>query len=217
MSNWNLIENGAVAPVFPAGALHGESSVTRLLARVREGDREAFDRLIPLVYGELHRIAESYLRRERPGRTLQPTALIHEAYLRLAHYGHADYENRSHFLGVAARVMRQILVDSARARNAGKRDAGLKVELRADLDFAPENDRVVLALDDALKALAGVDERKARLIEMRFFAGMSAEEIGACVGAPAWQIRRELRAAQAWLRRQMTPRGEMTPPQEMAQ
>ena len=178
-------------------------SITVLLSRVSEGDRHAFDDLIPLVYEELHRIAEAYLRREFQNRTLQPTALIHESYLRLVQYGQAAYQNRAHFFGVAARVMRQVLVDHARARQAGKRGPGAKIALHPGVDVAPERDRVVIALDDALNALAGHDEAKARLVELRFFVGMSATEIAECLGAPVHAVRRELRVAQAWLRREI--------------
>ena len=182
---------------------HERSSITRLLDRASGGDREAFDDVMPLVYDELHRIAEAYLRRELQNRTLQPTSLIHEAYLRLVQFGPASYENRAHFFGVAARVMRQVLVDHARARQAGKRGAELKVSLQAGMDFAPEQERVVIALDDALNALAAVDDRKARLVEMRYFVGMTAVEIAECLGEPVHTVRRELRAAQAWLRREI--------------
>jgi RNA polymerase sigma factor (TIGR02999 family) len=180
-----------------------QDSVTVLLSRVGGGDRDAFDQLIPLVYRELHRIAEGYVRRESHNFSLQPTALIHEAYLRLADSKGAGYESRTHFFGVAARVMRQILVDHARARQAGKRGAGLKVTFEQRFDFAPEKDRIVMALDDALKTLAREDGEKARLVEMRFFGGMTAEEIAECLETPVHIVRRELRAAQAWLRREM--------------
>ena len=178
-------------------------SVTRLLSRASSGDRQAFDKLVPLVYDELHRIAEAYLRREAGNRTLQATALINEAYMRLVHSGTPAYENRAHFFGVAARVMRQILVDHARSRKAGKRGDGLKVSFHAGLDFAPERDRVIIALDDALNHLAAEDEHKARLVEMRFFIGMTAVEIAECTGVAVHTVRRELRLAQAWLRREI--------------
>ena len=178
-------------------------SITLLLARVNNGDRKALDHLVPLVYQELHRIAEGYLRRESQHHTLQPTALIHEAYLRLAEYGGADYQNRKHFFAVAARVMRQILVDHARGRQAAKRGAGLTVPLGPGSDFAPERDRIVISLDDALNALATEDDEKARLVELRFFGGMTAEEIAECVETPVHIVRRELRSAQAWLRREI--------------
>jgi len=185
------------------GLAENATPITELLCRVSGGDREAFDHLIPLVYRELHRIAEGYLRREWHQGTLQPTALIHEAYVRMAEPGNLVIQNRSHFFGVAARVMRQILVDHARSRHAAKRGADVKVTLQPGLDFAAERDRVVIALDDALKALTRNDSRKAQLVEMRFFAGMTAIEIAECLGTPVHIVRRELRTAQAWLRREI--------------
>jgi RNA polymerase sigma-70 factor, ECF subfamily len=178
-------------------------SITVLLSRVSSGDRKAFDHLMPLVYQELHRIADGYVRRELQNHTLQPTALIHEAYMRMVESSGSGYQNRAHFFGVAARVMRQILVDHARARHAIKRGAGVKITLDPRMDFAPERNRTVIALDGALNTLAREDGRKARLVEMRFFGGMTAEEIAECIGTPVHLVRRELRAAQAWLRREI--------------
>ena len=190
-----------------SGTLSGRNtvpeSITVLLSRLSGGDQDAFDRLIPLVYQELHRIAEGYVRRELPNHTLQPTALIHEAYLRLVDSNSAGYQNRTHFFGVAARVMRQILVDHARARHAAKRGAALKVAFEPRFDFAPERDRILMALDDALSTLSRDDSGKARLVELRFFGGMTAEEIAESLHTPIHVVRRELRAAQAWLRRGM--------------
>jgi RNA polymerase sigma factor (TIGR02999 family) len=186
-----------------AGGPPKPESITLLLSRVNSGDRSAFDRLIPLVYHELHRIAEGYIRRESQNRTLQATALIHEAYMRLVESDGAGYQNRAHFYGIAARVMRQILVDHARARQTVKRGAEVKVALEPRFDIAPERDRIVLALDDALNTLARDDGRKARLVEMRFFGGMTADEIAECGGSSVNTVRRELRAAQAWLRREI--------------
>lgn len=178
-------------------------SITVLLNRARAGDRQAFDHLMPLVYQELHRIAEGYIRRESQNHTLEPTALIHEAYMRLVQSGGAGYQNRAHFFGIAARVMRQVLVDHARSRQAVKRGADVKVSFEQCFDVAPERDRIVIALDDALNTLAREDERKARLVEMRFFGGMTAEEISDYMQTPVHIVRRELRAAQAWLRREI--------------
>jgi RNA polymerase sigma-70 factor (ECF subfamily) len=188
--------------MFPAGPTAPES-ITVLLSRVNGGDRCAFDFLIPLVYQELHRIAEGYLRRESQNRTLQPTALIHEAYLRLAENGGADYQNRKHFFAIAARVMRQILVDHARARSAAKRGANVTVMLNEGVALTPERDKAVIALDDALHALNAIDDGKARLVEMRFFGGMTAEEIADYLEIPVHIVRRELRGAQIWLRREI--------------
>jgi len=179
-------------------------AITGLLLRVNRGDRGAFDHLVPLVYHELRRLASAYLRRESPNHTLEPTALIHEAYLRLVGSG-SDYQCSKHFFGIAARVMRQILVDHARARQAAKRGAALTVALDSRTDFAPERDRMLLSLDDALSALARNDERKARLVELRFFGGMTAEEIASLVSLPVHVVRRELRIAQVQLRQEMEP------------
>jgi len=178
-------------------------SITILLSRVNGGDRDAFDELVPLVYHELHRIADGYLRRESQSHTLQPTALVHEVYLRLADYGGNDYESRRHFYAIAAQVMRRILVDHARARYAAKRGAGVKVPMEREHDIARERDRIVICLHDALNALAMEDDVKARLVEMRFFGGMTAEEIAECVSTPVHIVRRELRSAQVWLRREI--------------
>ena len=177
--------------------------ITQLLSRLNEGDRQAFDELMPLVYHELHRIAEGYARRESRSVTLQPTALVHEAYLRLAACNAEQFRSRAHFFGIAARAMRQILVDHARARLAEKRGADLQVAYNPRQDVAQDQDRIVLSLNDALHALAREDARKAGLVEMRFFGGMTAEEIAACVETPVQSVRRELRAAQAWLRREI--------------
>lgn len=178
-------------------------SITALLSRASAGDGEAFNRLMPLVYRELHRMAERSLRRETRNNTLQPTALVHEAYLRLVDYKGADYRDRMHFFAIAARVMRQILVDHARARHTAKRGGAVKVELDHKIDCAPEPDQIVIALDDALQALAFEDDKKARFVEMRFFGGMTAEEIAQYTAMSVHTVRHELRIAQAWLRREM--------------
>lgn len=193
--------------IIPGQDLYGQptpsfGSITTLLSRLNCGDRDAFDDLMPLVYQELHRIAESYLRRESQSHTLQPTALIHEAYLRLVENG-ADYQSRKHFYAIAARVMRQILVDHARARFAVKRSAAMTVALDPARDYAAERDRILISLDDALKTLAGEDARRASLVEMRFFGGMTAEEIAGCSGIPVHIVRRELRSAQIRLRQEI--------------
>ena len=186
---------------LPESANANPESVTTLLARVNGGEQGAFDLLVPLVYHELHRIAEGYLRRESQNHTLQPTALVH--YLRLVDYNGTGYENRTHFYAIAARVMRQILVDHARARHAAKRGAAVKLPLDERLDLAAERDKIVIALDDALNALASEDDGKARMVEMRFFGGLTAGEIAQCTGEPLHIVRRELRTAQAWLRREI--------------
>lgn len=191
-----------VCPEDPVQPAQSAAPITELLSRAGSGDREAFDRLIPIVYRELHRLAEGHLRREWRNRTLQPTALIHEAYARMVVHG-GQPQDRAQFFGIASRVMRQILVDHARSRNAAKRGPDARVTLHPGLDFAPDRDRVVIALDDALRSLARSDARKAELIEMRFFAGMTAVEIAECLAIPVHIVRRELRVAQAWLRREI--------------
>jgi RNA polymerase sigma-70 factor, ECF subfamily len=184
-----------------AGAVEPEAdSITALLLRLNRGDRAAFNRLMPLVYPELHRIAEGYLRRESNALTFQPTALIHEAYLRLAGYDAPDYASRKHFFVVAARVMRRVLVDHARARATAKRGANVIIPLHLASDVAEQQERIVICLDEALDALAEEDEAKARLVEMRFFAQMTPEEIAECVRTPVHRVRRWLRSAQMWLR-----------------
>jgi RNA polymerase sigma factor (TIGR02999 family) len=180
-------------------------AITELLNQVKHGDRSALERLIPLIYAELRRIAGGCLRRERSAHTLQPTALVHEAYLRLIQQEQHDYKDRAHFYGIAGQVMRQVLVDHARSRNAVKRGGGVE-KLALDLEklsISNERSEVLLTLDDALHVLAEIDPLKAQLIEMRFFGGMTAEESGAMLGVPVPVVRRELRVAQAWLKREL--------------
>lgn len=179
-----------------------ETGITTLLDRVRDGDREALDELIPIVYEHLHRIAEGHLRTERAGHTVQATSLVSEAYLRLAGMDHPDYRNRAHFFGIASRLMRQILIDHARAKGSEKRGGD---QLRVDLPDLPAGDRppVILALDDALNRLAQTDPDKARFVEMRFFAGMTVEEIAEASAVSVVTVRRHLRIAQACLYREI--------------
>ena len=183
--------------------MDASSSVTQLLHEVRAGDRSAMDRLFPLVYAELRRLADSFVRNERPGHTLQGTALVHEAYLRLCGGAPPDYQDRAHFMGIAARIMRQILVDYARRRNTGKRSAALRAPLDEASTASVDRPAALIALDDALNDLEKQDERKARLIEMRFFGGLTAEESAAALGLEVPVLRRELRLAQAWLEREL--------------
>jgi RNA polymerase sigma factor (TIGR02999 family) len=193
----------AIASDAAHAAFTPPGSITMLLSRANGGDGQAFTHLFPLIYKDLHRIAEGYLRYELQGQTLQPTALVNELYLRLAGYNGLDFRNRSHFFALAARTMRRILVDHARARHAAKRGAGVKVPLDEALDAAPQRDRILVLLDHALDQLAKVDETKAQLVEMRFFAGMTAEDIAGCIDMPVYTVRRELRRAQVWLRREI--------------
>jgi RNA polymerase sigma factor (TIGR02999 family) len=179
--------------------------VTGLLAKWAKGDPQALTDLTPIVYKELRQLAASYLRREAPGNTLQPTALVHEAYLRLVDQRAPQFENRSHFFGVAARLMRQILVDQARQRKAGKR-AGLNVSLEGAAGLCEERNRDLLALDSSLDALEKLDPRKSKAIDLRYFAGLSMEEIAQVLQVSAVTVRRDLRMAEAWLQREMDGR-----------
>jgi len=182
----------------------GSGPITLILREFAAGDKGALDRLMPLVYAELRRLADSHLRRERPDHTLQPTALVHEAYLRLVAQEQPDYRSRSHFLGVAAHVMRQILVDHARSRAAGKRGGGQPPRsLDESIDAAVERPLAMIAIDDALEALERSDALKAKLIEMRFFGGLTAEESADVLQLPVEKVRAELRVAQAWLQREL--------------
>src|SRR5712691_8233796 len=151
-------------------------NVTELLAQWANGDEQALNDLTPIVYRELRQLAASYLRKEQQGHTLQPTALVHEAYLRLVDQRNPNFRSRSHFFGVAARLMRQILVDHARRRKAGKR-AGLTLSLEETVSFAQDRGRDLITLDNSLDALEKIDPRKSKAIELRYFAGLSMDEI----------------------------------------
>jgi RNA polymerase sigma-70 factor, ECF subfamily len=176
--------------------------VTSLLAEWASGDHRALDQLTPLVYKELRQLAAGYLRKERLGHTLQPTALVHEAYLRLVDQARPNWQNRSHFYGVAARLMRQILVDHARRKHAGKR-GGLKVPLEDAISFQKDRSRDLIALDTGLAALETIDPRKCRAVELHYFGGLSTEEIAKALDVSAMTVRRDLRMAEAWLHREM--------------
>jgi RNA polymerase sigma factor (TIGR02999 family) len=178
--------------------------VTLLLNNWRKGDKEAGDLVMAIIYGELHKIAKSYLRSERDAATLQPTVIVHEAYLRLVTQGSPDWQSRSHFFGVASRLMRQILVDYARSRLAVKRGGGqARAEWKETLDYSDAKAPCITALDDALGALAKTDERKARIIELRYFGGLTVEETAETLGVSIATIVREARYAETWLRRKM--------------
>jgi RNA polymerase sigma factor (TIGR02999 family) len=181
-----------------------EADVTRLLSEWNAGNEGAKDDLIPLLYGELHRMAAHYLRNERTARTLQPTALVHEAYMRLVQQKLPDWQSRSHFLGVAAYLMRQLLVENARRHRAAKRGGGVgNVGLEEALRFTAERSEGILELDEALRALAAFDERKSKVIELRFFGGMTVEEVAQATGVSVATVGREQRLAEAWLHREM--------------
>jgi RNA polymerase sigma factor (TIGR02999 family) len=180
--------------------------VTDLLHAWRDGDLGARDRLMPLVYQELRRRAAAYLRRETPNHTLQPTALVHEAYLRLVDQRQAAGSNRAHFFALASQMMRRILVDRARARRRAKRAGGwTQVALDDATAVAPETDVNVLDLDDALTRLAAFDARKSRIAELRFFAGLSVDETGEVLGVSRATVERDWQAARAWLYKELQP------------
>jgi RNA polymerase sigma-70 factor (ECF subfamily) len=176
--------------------------VTRLLVRWANGEKQALDDLTPLVYKELRRLAASHLRRERKSHTLQPTALVHEAYLRLVDQKHPNWQNRSHFFGVASQLMRRILVDHARKRQADKR-AVKGVSLEEAVSFQQGRGRELLALDASLTLLEKLDPRKGRAVELRYFGGLSIEEIAQMLDVSAVTVRRDLRMARVWLSREM--------------
>jgi len=181
-----------------------EQPITTLLHAFASGDKSALDRLVPLIYPELRRLARGYMRNERPGHTLQPTALVHEAYARLVKQEQPDYRSRAHFMGVAAQVMRQILIDHARTRDAEKRGGGvanLSLEMAAGVPVHEPS--TIIAIDEALDHLARNDSLKARLIEMRFFGGMTAEESAEVLKLSVTEVRRHLRVGQAWLQREL--------------
>lgn len=176
--------------------------VTQLLVQWANGDRLALDDLTPLVYRELRRLAASHLRKERKSHTLQPTALVHEAYLRLVDQKNPNWQNRSHFYGVASQLMRRILVDHARKKHADKR-AGQRVSLEDAVSFQKERSRELLALDAGLTALEKFDARKCRAVELRYFGGLSMDEIAQTLDISAVTVRRDLRMAEAWLNQEM--------------
>ena len=177
--------------------------ITELLVKWREGDARALEALVPLVYEELRDIAHRCLQRERSGHTLQSTALVHEAYLRLVDRAPPDAQDRAHFAAVAARLMREILVDYARARRAIKRGADCRVELNEALAIPKKESVDVLALDDALSELAAMDEQQSRIVELRFFGGLTIEETGHALDISAATVKRDWNVAKAWLSRAM--------------
>ncbi|MBZ5623915.1 MAG: sigma-70 family RNA polymerase sigma factor [Acidobacteriia bacterium] len=179
--------------------------VTRLLIAMQDGQPDAEARLLTLVYDELRRLAAGYMRRERPDHTLQATALVHEAYLKLAGQT-VTWQSRAHFFGVAAQIMRRILVDHARACHAEKRGSGqAKVSLDNALLLSTAESGELLDLDNALTRLAEIDAHLARVVELRYFAGMSVSETAEVMGCSTRTVNRDWRAAQAWLRREMCP------------
>ena len=177
--------------------------VSALPSKWRSGDQQAFQVLLSLVYQELRRIAQYHLKQERPDHTLQSTALVHEAYLRLMKQDPAEFANRAHFMGVASRLMRQILVDHARGHRAAKRGGGLKLELTDAMSVQKPQNVDLIALDDPLNGLARLDSQQSRIVELRFFGGLSIEETAEIIGISRTTVKREWATARAWLRREV--------------
>ena len=186
-------------------AASSQNEVTQLLLDWSNGDRAALDNLMPLVYDELHRLAHHYMGRERPGQTLQTTALVNEAYLRLIDQRGVQWQNRAHFFGIASQMMRRILVDHARSRQYAKR-GGRARQVSFDEVMAVSEERAaeVVALDDALTALAAIDTRKSEIVEMRFFGGLSIEETAEVLAVSPGTVMRDWTLAKAWLHREIS-------------
>jgi len=177
--------------------------VTELLQKWRQGDQGALESLIPLVYKELREIANRHLQRERPAHTLQSTALVHEAYLRMVRQRPIEANSRAHFVAIASRIMRQILVDYARGHRAGKRGSDRRVELDTGVEIQKSKSVDVVVLDDALNDLARFDEQQSRIVELRFFGGLTTEETAEVLGVSPATIKREWGIAKSWLTREM--------------
>ena len=190
----------------PLKAPSADTDVSALLRAWSDGDQDALQALTPLVYKELHRLARRYLRRERSGHTLQATALVHEAYMRLADYTRMQWQDRAHFFAVSAQAMRRILVDHARRRNVKRGRGVLHVPLEdvVVIDSGEDTDTDLVALDEALIGLTRIDPRKAQIVEMRFFGGLTVEEIGEVLKVSTGTIKRDWRAAKAWLYQELS-------------
>jgi len=184
-----------------------EHDITQLLVAWSHGDQTALEQLTPLVYQELHRLARRYLARERSGHTLQTTALVNEAYLRLVDWKNVEWQNRAHFFGVSAQLMRHILVKFARDRSYLKRGGGAQQVTLAEAAFVSERGADLIALDDALSALSELHPRQSQVVEMRFFGGLSNEEIAEVLKVSPGTVRRDWSMARAWLHRELQPGG----------
>jgi len=181
------------------------NEVTQLLVAWGNGDQAARDQLMPLVYAELHRLAHRHIKRERPGHTLQTSALVNEAFVRLVDQRDVHWQSRAHFFGIAAQMMRRILVDYARKRQFAKRGGNqLQVSLNEELVAANQRSAEVVLLDDALTQLAEIDERKSKVVELKFFGGLSIEETAEALGVSPGTVMRDWTLAKAWLRRAMS-------------
>jgi RNA polymerase sigma-70 factor, ECF subfamily len=191
------------SPPVPERALT-PAQVTRLLVAWRDGDTSALDQLVPLVETELRQLAHRYLRRERPGHVLQTTALVNEAFIRLINWRNVSWQNRAHFVAMAARVMRHILVDLSRRRARGPDGCGIRIVAIAEAaDASQDRSRDLIAIDDALRELAERDPRKAQIVELRFFGGLNLQEIAEVIGVAPITVSREWAKARAWLHREV--------------
>jgi RNA polymerase sigma-70 factor (ECF subfamily) len=188
----------------PSPASENSGNVTKLLVRWGQGDHSALEQLTPIIYGDLLRVARARLRREHGDCTLEPTALVHEAYLRLADQKNLRAENRLHFYAIAANTMRRVLIEHARKRMAQKRDGGVRITLQTGMRVADERPPDLFGLDEGLSKLSEIDARKSQAIELKFFGGLSTEEIGQALGISVATVGRELRLGQAWIRREMS-------------
>ena len=182
-----------------------DKPITQLLSEIKSGRQEVLGELLPLVYDELRRLADNYLRRERSDHTLQPTALVHEAYLRLVGQNPIEWQNRAHFFGIAARLMREILIEYARGRNRQKRGGAYKTQIAVSdaVSFNDEEQFDVIAVDEALNMLEKLDERQARIVELKFFGGLKNEEIAEVLNISVSTITREWEMARTWLYREL--------------
>lgn len=188
----------------PNSKEQSRGEVTELLVKWSEGDNDALEKLLPIVYAELRRIADGYLRRERSGHTLQPTALVHEAYLRLVKAQGLEWKNHEQFFGIAANLMRQILVDHARTSNAAKRGGSApNFQLEEALTITADSDDNLLLLDEALNKLTAIDPQAARIVELRYFAGLTIEETAEVLKTSPMTVKREWATARAWLHREI--------------
>ena len=182
-----------------------QPEITRILRAWSSGERDAVDDLIPLVYDELHKVAAQYLRKQRPGHTLQPTALVNEAYLKLIDISSVSWQDRAHFFAVASQTMRHVLVDHARGRSRDKRGgAAQKVSLEEAVSFAKKQEVDLLALDEAMRELAAMDAQQSRIVELRFFGGLTIEETAVVLHISPATVKREWRIAKAWLLNRMS-------------
>ena len=197
-------EQGSLPQPGPHLSEISPNQVTELLAKWKRGDQESLQSLLPLVYSELRRLAQHHLRGERQDHTLQSTALVHEAYLRLVRPGSMQLESRRHFFALASQIMREILVDHARSRHAAKRDGGDRLTLDEAAELSKSKCVDLLALDDALNLLSEMSARQSRIVELRFFGGLSIEETAEFLGVSSATIEREWAAARAWLYREIS-------------